>query len=535
MILSRRELMAAAGGAVIGAKLLNRCGFAADNPTSAKVRSFHLSISEEALDADPELLTIVRDAGVTDLWITGFLYGHWPYSLDRIQTWRKKTEAAGMAAHVINVPFGHPGDALGSKIGNIPITPPTHWKLAQRPDGTTYAGTSLHSPATQENADALRKIATLGVKRVFLDDDFRLSQGPGIIGGCFCPEHKKAFLERTGYGESQWKELLDAVAQRNLTPVMRAWADFNCDLLTACFRAQQAAVPDIQLGNMVMYFGAEKAGIRLADYVQVPFRVGEMMFNDDDFAPVKRKVDELFCSLFHRRYAKPELAFSETTAYPAHRLSAANMAAKLVVSTICDVRNTMYMSGLTAFPRTHWAVLAPAMKHNAALHQKIAGHALRGPLKHYWGEASRYVGDDNPFSLFLASGIPFEVTDQPAADGWTFLSDADARLALAGTLASRGTVFVTRQPASNSSANVRTMPESLADLMAFKREITAKLHDVPFIVEETPAVCAWYPTAKAVLVWNLAEQQKTLTVKLGENRRAIVVEALSAGFVDNLA
>jgi len=534
MVLSRRELLAA-GGAVIGAKLLNRYGLAAENSASAKVRSFHLSISEEALEADPELLTIVRDAGVTDLWITGFLYGHWVYSLETIQTWRKKTEAAGMAAHVIDVPFGHPGDALGSKIGNIPITPPTHWKLAQRPDGTTYAGTSLHPPATQENADALRKIATLGAKRVFLDDDFRLSQGPGIIGGCFCPEHKKAFLERTGYGETQWKELLDAVAQRNLTPVMRAWADFNCDLLTACFRAQQAAVPDIQLGNMVMYFGAEKAGIRLADYAQAPFRVGEMMFNDDDFTPVKRKMDELFSSLFHRRYAKPDLAFSETTAYPAHRLSAANMAAKLVVSTICDVRNTMYMSGATAFPRTHWAVLAPAMRRNAALHQKLAGHALRGPFKHYWGEGSRYVGDDNPFSLFLASGIPFEVTDQPARDGWTFLADADARLAFGGTLTSRGTVFVSRQPAANSSVGVRTMQESLTDLMAFKREMVGKLHDVPYIEEESPAVCAWYPTARSVLVWNLSEQKKTLTVRLGDTRRPVVVEALGVDLVENLA
>ena len=195
----------------------------------------------------------------------------------------------------------------------------------------------------------------------------------------------------------------------------------------------------------------------------------------------------------------------------------------------------MYMSGLTAFPRTHWAVLAPAMKHNAALHQKIAGHALRGPLKHYWGEASRYVGDDNPFSLFLASGIPFEVTDQPAQDGWTFLSDADARAALGGTMASRGTVFITRHPASNPPAGIRTIPESLADLFAFKREIVAKLHDVPFVEEETPAVCAWYPTARAVLLWNLSEERKTLTVKLGETRRPVSVEPLGVALVDNLA
>ena len=199
-----------------------------------------------------------------------------------------------------------------------------------------------------------------------------------------------------------------------------------------------------------MYLGAEKAGIRLADYHDVPFRVGELMFDDGSFAPLKGKTNELFSSLFHRRFARPELAYSETTAYPAHRLSAANMAAKLAVSTISDVRNTMYMSGLTAFPREHWQTLGPAMKRHAELHPRIAGHVPHGPLKHFWGEASRCVGDDNPFSLFLALGVPFEVTSQPAADGFTFLSDADA-LAI-GSLRSPGTVFVARPQAGLPSS-----------------------------------------------------------------------------------
>ena len=55
---------------------------------------------------------------------------------------------------------------------------------------------------------------------------------------------------------------------------------FTCDQLTACFKAQQAAAPAVQLGNMIMYLGAEKAGIRLSDYAEVPFRVGELMFDD---------------------------------------------------------------------------------------------------------------------------------------------------------------------------------------------------------------------------------------------------------------
>ena len=40
---------------------------------------------------------------------------------------------------------------------------------------------------------------------------------PGGIGGCFCPEHKRAFLQRTGYGQSQWRDLLGAIARGQLT------------------------------------------------------------------------------------------------------------------------------------------------------------------------------------------------------------------------------------------------------------------------------------------------------------------------------
>ncbi len=378
--------------------------------TPAAVRTYHLSISTDALEDDPELLPTIAAAGVTDVWIGGFLYGHWYYDLEKIRPFRRRIEKQGMAAHIINVALGHPGDCLQAKSGRVPTAPPSRWKMAVAPDGSTYVGTSLHPPATEENCQALRQIQAAGVKRVFLDDDFRLARGPGIIGGCFCPEHKRDFLRRTGYGEAQWRELLAAVGHRDLTPVLRSWVEYTCDQLTACFRAQQKAAPQIQLGTAVMYFGAEKAGIRLTDYRNAPMRVGELMFSDAEFEPFKGKTNELFSSLFHRRFARPELAFSETTAYPANRLSAKNMAAKLAVSTISDVRNTMYMSGLTAFPREHWSTLAPAMQRHARLHRTIAGHAPRGPLKHFWGEASRYVGDDNPYSMFLALGVPFEVT-----------------------------------------------------------------------------------------------------------------------------
>ena len=314
--------------------------------------------------------------------------------------------------------------------------------------------------------------------------------------------------------------------------ILRDWVEFQCNQLTACFLAQKRIAPGVQLGTMVMYLGSEKAGIRLTDYRDVPFRVGEFMFNDRSFAPVKGKTDELFSCLFHRRFARPELAYSETTAFPADQLSARNMAAKLTVSTLSDVRNTMFMSGLTPFPRQHWQTLAPAMKQHAELHRKIAGHRPHGPFKHYWGEASRYVGDDNPFSLFLALGVPFEVTGELARDGMTFLSDADARTI--GTSPTPGTALLAR-PQANLSRSIRPIPESLSELFAWKREILPRLKAVPYVEGEVPVVCAWFPTARAVLVWNLNERREEIVLRLGTSRRVAAVEGLGVVLMEGIS
>lgn len=527
MNMSRRTFLWGCGAAASTALLAP----AMAKETLAIDRKYHLSISSDALQADPELLELAHRAGVTDVWLTGFLYGHWHYPLEKTQLWRQRIENQGMAAHLINIPLGHPGDSLGSLTGNVPLTPPLHWRLGVRPDGRTYAGTSLHPPAAEENCRAMRQIQAAGLRRVFLDDDFRLAQGPGMIGGCFCGKHKEEFLRRTGYAESGWLDLLEAVARRHLKPVLRSWIEWTCDQLTDCFRAMQKAAPSVQLGNMIMYLGAEKAGLRLTDYRGVPFRVGELMFDDGTFAPVKGKTNELFSSLFHRRFAQPELAYSETTAYPSDRLSAKNMAAKLAVSTLSDVRNTMYMSGLTAFPKEHWQTLGPAMKRHADLHRRIAGHVARGPLKHFWGEASRYVGDDNPYSLFLALGIPFEATREPAVDGFTFLSDADAENV--DNLSSPGTVFVARKQ-SKSIDSHRGIPESLPELFSLKREILPQLKRIPYVEGEVPVVCAWYPTARVVLLWNLSEKREDLNFHYDGSRRTVSVNGLDTELIEGI-
>jgi hypothetical protein len=500
---------------------------------SRNARSFHVCLTPAIVERDPELVEMVRSAGVNTVWLAGFFYGHQPYPEDQLRRARKQLERAGLDSQLVTVPLGHPGDSLGAMDSDFPLTPPAHWQLGQRPEGKKFSGTSLHEPAAKENANALGLLRKLGFRTCFLDDDFRLARGPGEIGGCFCDEHRTEFFRRSGFAATRWDELKDDVAARRLTPLLRAWLDFTCDQLTDSFRAQRRAFHG-KLGIMVMYLGAEKAGIRLKDYADVPFRVGELMFDDRSFDPVKGKTDELFSALMHRRFARPELAHSETTAFPADKLSARNMAAKLVVSTLADVRNSMFMSGVTPFPRSHWETLAPAMKTQAALHARLAGHKPRGPFKHFWGERSRMVGDDRPFSLFLACGVPFEITDKPAGDGWTFLSDFDARAVADGELASTGTKFIHRAPGSVQLASADTLKESLESLFEFKARIARELEAVPHVEENEPVVCAWYPTERAVLLWNLSEQAKTLTVKHRSVRRGVTMPGLGTGLLEQI-
>jgi hypothetical protein len=520
MPLKRRQFLKQCGVYGTGAWIASRGGFALAE-TGNPVRKFHASISIEAFKNDPGLSQIVKEAGVSDVWLACFFQGQFHHSIEEVTQWRDRLRASGLGVHNITIPLGHP-----SFSENVPDYMPDvsakTWKQGVRPDGRKHYGVALHEGITESNVEAVRQIKTTDPGIIFLDDDFRLAPSPDDIGGCFCEEHKQAFIARHGLGDKDWSALIETVNGRVLNDLSTLWVEDQCEALSACFRAQQeAALPEAQLGIMVMYLGCEKAGIRLSDYSGVPFRVGELMFSDKSFAPLKGKTNELFSSLFHRRFASPENAFSETTAWPPDSLSAPNMAAKLVITTISDVRNTMFMSGNTPFPRTHWEVLAPAMEKNAAHHVALAGHSPQGPLKHYWGKASRYVGDANPYSLFLALGVPFQVVEEIPEDGWTFLSDSDAIHLAGGGLAGKGSNLVYRPESEVEISEGQAVKEDLKELFAWRKEILPEMSETPYVEEEEPAVCAWYPSAHAVLLWNPTEEEKNFTLRYGQDRRPV--------------
>ena len=190
----------------------------------------------------------------------------------------------------------------------------------------------------------------------------------------------------------------------------------------------------------------------------------------------------------------------------------------------------MLMSGLTPFPREHWPQLAKAIERQRYTHPLIAGCQLRGPLKHYWGLSSRYTGDDNPYSLFLALGIPFEVVEEPQ-DGWTFLSQADALDWRRRGLAPSDAQLVFRPGDCTPFKNGLAVEETLTALFEFKHSLILHLTDVPYIREDVPVVLAWYPDVRRVLVWNLSETLQRLTLRLNDWDKVLEIGPLDVEVV----
>lgn len=496
-------------------------------------RIYHVSCSIDMFEMNGDLPEIWRDSGVTDAWLSVWFYGYFPFTWEKVDYWLGRLKEAGLRPHLLSVPFCHGGGALDPRTEGFPNLPPEHWKVAKRWNGSENWGWSWHSPTDIEGANAIRILHDrYGTFDYFLDDDFRFATAPGDIGGCVCDECRKDFLNKSGLDDSQWEEVMDDIRNNSETPLLHAWVDYFCDRLTQCFRKWQSAVSDVDVGIMVMYMGCERGGVRLDDYKDALFRVGEGGFSDSWYNSDKTKTIELYSSLLHRRFCQPGRAFSETTVFPEKSLSAENMASKLSISTISDVRNTMFMSGMVPIDAAHWPILAKRMAREKEWHSRLLGAKPAGPFKHFYGTSSRYCGGENAYSLFLAIGVPFEVCNEIPADGVTFLSDADAKAIERGALSASGSRLIARF--ESAAGRFVKVSEDYESLFSFRRSILMNLQEdkIPYVEEEIPIVLAWYPEVNLIYVWNISREEKTFHIHRGDKLFAMKLAALDSQVVD---
>ncbi|MBR2692661.1 MAG: hypothetical protein IKE69_00460, partial [Thermoguttaceae bacterium] len=117
------------------------------------------------------------------------------------------------------------------------------------------------------------------------------------------------------------------------------------------------------------------------------------------------------------------------------------------------------------------------------------------------------------------------------ADGWTFLGDNDARSLERGEIASPGTVCVTR--GESASGRSTAVPEEPDAFFAFRRGILRQLQErrVPYVEEETPVVCGWYPEARAVLLWNPEKNDKIVHLCFAGRSTAVELSPLESALL----
>ncbi|MGN1064041.1 MAG: hypothetical protein ACI4QC_01405 [Thermoguttaceae bacterium] len=460
-----------------------------------------------------------KEAGVTDIWLAPYGPG--------VYTDQKTMDAAirramdfGYRVHFINVPIGHPNSKLAPEVE-------ARWKPCKRYDGSESWGVSVHSETAKDCVTAVRRLADkYGPCDLFFDDDYRFAISPADIGGCVCDECRTAFMAKSGFSEERLNETIADVRANKDTKDVRAWIDYFCDILTKTFHDSRDIAPEVDLGIMVMGMGSEKAGIRLEDYRGALFRVGEWMFTNAQYDSTKNKTIELYSSLFHRRFVEPERAFSETTII--QELSAENYVSKLSISTLSDVRNTMFMCPI---PASYWKLITPRMKKEKEYHSRIYGAKAKGPFKHFWGMADRYMASYDAYSLFLACGVPFEVCDELPGDGFAFLGDASAREMERGELTSPGAMCVARFESVNN--RFAAVPETFEEIFKFRKTLLPKFKSegIPYVEEETPVVLGWYPDAKAAYLWNVDNADKVVTLRKGERTVAVNLKALDSAMV----
>ncbi|WP_158712781.1 hypothetical protein [Parabacteroides pacaensis] len=478
-------------------------------------RDFSVCLTPDAIIDNPFMIKRIAQSGVNRVWIITYFYGFWPWTEDLILNAKRIIVKNGMEAVTLTCPLGHPGDALASKDGNIPLTPPSYWSTGITSQGKTYVGTIIDEISVEENCKALKKLHSYGFKKCILDDDFRIAMYPGSIGGNFNEINKSNFLKQFGYNESFWDILLNDINNRNYSSILIDWVNWQCDKHFQAFKKMKSAFRDGDLGYMIMYLGAEKAGIKLSGIGDITLRVGEEHFNDASFESPKGWTNELFSVLFHRRFIAPENAWSETTSFPAASLSPENLVTKLNISTITDVRHTIFMSGVQAYPQNYWDSIGPAIKKQRILHEKVRGYKLCGPFKHYWGLRSRYVGLDAPFSLWLALGVPFEVISNldDCVNSWIFITEEDIPDIKD---AKCNNYYITNTDCSEFvHPNIRIVEENLNCLWNWKKTLFKYLEKmkIPYVIENSPCICAWYPELNAVLLWNLKKSKEILSIK----------------------
>ncbi len=303
-------------------------------------------------------LALMKNAGVGTLWLFVSMTGRYLAECDEIIAAKRKLEDMGFETGALILPVGHPGNSLNPE-EEIELSLPRTWNYRVGADGNKeYFCACIDEVMTADNKKTVEFCREVGFTRLFFDDDLRLGNHGNRIRGCFCDRCLEKFARVAGKYYLR-EELSEACESGDA--LSEQWIDFNCKKLTNFM--SEMAIPDIQIGIMVMHRGGRYHGIDIPSIKKaVPdcmFRVGELHFDDNSFEGDVGHADELDSMKTHMALAGDrELCYSETTVYPAKALSPENLIKKAELAIGLGIKNIFLMSGTWVMTDEYWHALA---------------------------------------------------------------------------------------------------------------------------------------------------------------------------------
>jgi hypothetical protein len=88
--------------------------------------------------------------------------------------------------------------------------------------------------------------------------------------------------------------------------------------------------------------------------------------------------------------------------------------------------------------------------------------------------------------------------------------------------------------AGTTAWGLETCEETLPALFALKQRVRSTLGKVPFVENNEPAVLAWYPTARAALLWNVSPEPKSFRVRCVDHDREVHLDGLESAVLPDL-
>ncbi|MHB1357426.1 MAG: hypothetical protein ACYCZF_15775 [Anaerolineae bacterium] len=488
------------------------------------------------MDEEHKLLPILRAAGVDQIWIVDYFFGHHVSTPELTVKARHIVESQGFDGQgIVSVPVGHPGNALNPEDLSLDLRIPEHWRYRINRHGKpVYFCADIEAHMIADNVAAVRLMADQGFTQFFMDDDLRQGNWGREIQGCFCDHCISEFCQHLGQTISRL-ELSLAIERMDDPVVLEEWTAYQCLKVQSLMAA--LAEQGQQVGTMAMHHGDERHGLDLAAlrhaYPDMLVRVGEMYFSDDDYGKTAGKVSQLVGILQHLKRVGRHNSYSETTIFPPRALSPANWIHKMKLTLAAGTENLFFMGGTWIIEDNYWQAeinALPGIKKLAVLaepERRFPIHVVSGTH----GSCGEVI--DPPTLPFLAGlpATPARANDWPCgSEVLLAFGDYDLGKAWEGRM-SRYTTVICDETALERNPFLRgsgatILPYKVAEdkpgaLVALRHALAKTNPAYPWLVEGRDMCLFW--VGDGVLILNMLAQVNPGVLALTQARRAFTL------------